>query len=365
MHQTSLLLANAGTPLMWGQAAHLLFGNILIAMLEGALLMRWFGAPRRATVLILILANYVSMIIGYYLMNWLVMEGPQGLRARLTIETVAVALPLQWLALYVLTVVIEWPLVYWALGPGRSWAKAAYGCLAVQTVSYLLLTLFYEMLSTGWMIPRATLPVVKPADLGLPGEYAMYWVKPEDQSLWRMQLGGYAPQRVGNAPCADPTRLFLRFCGADEARPWSLELQHGYRTREPITLIEDFASTELCSVLINPDHWSKQWEFPIYWTYSAQPDLRPAEQRRWNVRFGYGLGGGLIAEDSAGSQRIYVSFQTPYLSWFAQFAFVLPGEFVILQLADQLVAVNLNERKMALLARGVGLVVVPTEFEKR
>ncbi len=37
--------ANAGTPLMWATASHLVIGNALIGALEGWMLGRWFQMP--------------------------------------------------------------------------------------------------------------------------------------------------------------------------------------------------------------------------------------------------------------------------------------------------------------------------------
>jgi hypothetical protein len=60
----SVALANAGTPLMWAGMLHLVFGNLVIGLLEGNLLAKFFGLPKGKTVGIVILANYFSAWLG-------------------------------------------------------------------------------------------------------------------------------------------------------------------------------------------------------------------------------------------------------------------------------------------------------------
>src|SRR5262245_20873331 len=61
--------ANAGTPLMWAGAFHLLVGNLIIGVIEGLLLISWFRVPRGHVIGIMMLAKYASAWGGAYLVN--------------------------------------------------------------------------------------------------------------------------------------------------------------------------------------------------------------------------------------------------------------------------------------------------------
>jgi len=62
----STLYANAGTLLIWAQMLHLVFGNILIGLIEGLLLSKFYKTSKWKSILIMILANYASAWLEVY-----------------------------------------------------------------------------------------------------------------------------------------------------------------------------------------------------------------------------------------------------------------------------------------------------------
>ncbi|MBR6464107.1 MAG: hypothetical protein IKS81_02315, partial [Verrucomicrobia bacterium] len=56
--------ANAGTPLMWATLLHLFIGNLLIGIFEGYLLAKFFKLSKLRSIILLIIANYISMWLG-------------------------------------------------------------------------------------------------------------------------------------------------------------------------------------------------------------------------------------------------------------------------------------------------------------
>ena len=62
----STAFANAGTPLMWASALHLVFGNAIIGIIEGSLLAGMFKCSKWKSVVVLIVANYASAWVGAY-----------------------------------------------------------------------------------------------------------------------------------------------------------------------------------------------------------------------------------------------------------------------------------------------------------
>lgn len=55
-----LALANAGTPLMWAGALHLMFGNAFIGLIEGVILALYWRVRWGRSILLMIAANYVA-----------------------------------------------------------------------------------------------------------------------------------------------------------------------------------------------------------------------------------------------------------------------------------------------------------------
>ena len=66
----STLYANAGTLLIWAQMLHLVFGNILIGLIEGLLLSKFYKTSKWKSILIMILANYASAWLGSLLFTY-------------------------------------------------------------------------------------------------------------------------------------------------------------------------------------------------------------------------------------------------------------------------------------------------------
>jgi hypothetical protein len=66
---SSLLLADAGTALMWATLIHLTIGNLVVALLEYAIVRVVFKTKSRALLPWLIAANYTSAIAGSLLIS--------------------------------------------------------------------------------------------------------------------------------------------------------------------------------------------------------------------------------------------------------------------------------------------------------
>jgi len=182
--------ANAGTPLLWAGMLHLAFGNALIGLGEGLLLARLFSIPKRKSVWIMILANYASAWLG-------------GLLAR---GAIVHTLPLDlnngwkwfWLMVvvtYVMTLIIEWPLVAWCLRGKQGWLKRSLAAsLGVQSASYVVLFGWYWMASGTSLYTKRN--IVAPADLSLPDSVFVYFIGPVDGNVYKRQLAVGAAEMI-------------------------------------------------------------------------------------------------------------------------------------------------------------------------
>ena len=130
-----LLLADAGTPLMWFGCFQLFFGNCLISILEAAILRRFFNAAKPFKVVLA--ANYASMVCGIGLI-WLLEQvlaksDPDPFRYGRDIVYGA------WTASFVITVLVEAPFFARVLkecGPAKKMWKAS---IVANTASYAII----------------------------------------------------------------------------------------------------------------------------------------------------------------------------------------------------------------------------------
>src|SRR5262245_6894665 len=139
-----ILFANAGTPLLWAGAAHLLVGNVFVGLLEGWLLSWLFRVPPSRTCPWMVAANYFSMIVGKMSVDWVTQRMYQA-----TIGNLGWYLALTALGFFAATVLLEWPFVFCSLSKRkRRVSSSLLGSLAAQTVSYALLGAIYWQVSS-------------------------------------------------------------------------------------------------------------------------------------------------------------------------------------------------------------------------
>lgn len=136
-------MADAGSPLVWGTAFHLIFGNLTIGVAEGMMLRHLFkpNLRSRTCVVLMTVANYFSAWLGMALL----MEWWRPLVDRVGVEWLTAVFWCSVAVAWLFTIVAEAPFVWMALrrephGIRRS-LKAS---LVVQSVSYAFLFLWYS-----------------------------------------------------------------------------------------------------------------------------------------------------------------------------------------------------------------------------
>lgn len=135
------LLANAGTALMWVPIMQLIFGNILIGIVEGIIISVIFKTKWIRSILIMIAGNNFSWLIGngliYVFQNTLI-------DSLFKLDNVFALWILSLVILYLLTVLIEFPFFGWAFIKNdrfcsRSWKLS----LIINAVTYTIMIFIY------------------------------------------------------------------------------------------------------------------------------------------------------------------------------------------------------------------------------
>ncbi len=325
--------ADAGSPLVWAGAFHLLVGNLLVGALEGLVLARVFKLPRARTVGLLIPANYVSAITGAAL------SGPTGELISRHDPTPLYHLPGLLLAAvfasYVLSAVLEWPFCLAATWrrPDRLRASLKATILA-QTVSYPLLAVIYL---AG---PAVTGPVGVELDRTLSfvreARAEVYFVPSEGGSVWRIHPDGTGRELVARASV---TRWDGLTFDSSEPGLWDLW------SRQPKQLLVKGVARRPPQPRARQESEAYERGFPF------RTDLRPDGEHEWRVIAEPWPDRGLQADNRA-HEHLSVALGTPVLCWSARCATVLPEDEVVFELGSQIVLLDLRTRKAGVIAVG-------------
>ena len=345
--------ANAGTPLMWAGAAHLLFGNLFIGLLEGFLLSWLFDVPRRKATATMILANYVSAWAGAFFI--------QGVgRSRLSID-LASGWTWFWImvaATYCLTLLVEWPFIASALrGSPSLLARSLRASVILQSASYIPLFGWYWMASGTSLYTQ--MRVVDPAALSLPGSVHVYYIAPADGAVHRRSLSGGTDQRIFDLQSKSPRdRLFVEPSAADSNR-WDL----GARLQT-----DDGRGLKFVPVLTNllveaAPVWNrpstpKPWRESSWFSFGEAPSLGGASGE-WTFKTGFWPNEGLQAVRKSTGERTRFAYETPFSAWAVRNAVHLSTDKALFQLGDdQVCAFDPATHQVALLWHGRGPVPV-------
>ena len=332
-----------------GITAHLLVGNALIGLAEGVLIALVFRSKFRRAIPIMILANYASAWLAYMLL-WSFGEQPIS---RLLGNEPLYAFPtvVKWvvLAAFVETVLVEWPFCLWAIKPGtHRLARSAGACLVAQVASYAVLIPFYQgaSLATLYRSFAADRATVSEA----PASIVVYFMSVKEDAVCRINLNGTARTHVCQL---DPQRwqgLFFRKGG--DGQGWDLcrsySLPEGGEQQVAL----------LTNLPVRAAGWRYHGEGPEeagpYRSGSQVCELRAEPDPRWTVT---GAKDVLYLRDNRSQQYEFIGFGTPFLIWYATQPTMLPGDLVVCQFGDQILLIDLQRRRVGLLAMGHSPVV--------
>jgi hypothetical protein len=348
------VLADVGTPLVWGEMLHLLVGNLIIGVVEGLLVAVLYRTGKLRTTLLLIAANYISMLAGVGIFN-AISPSPLGdifgqrAPAEITLDNVGWYHLRSLLWILGLTVVLEFPFFWFIVRrqPHR-YRRAILACGLAQFASYAMLAACYLPVSnmTVLIVERAS-----PPSFGTNTAAWIYYINPQDGDVWRIHPDGsgrahFAPLGITNRNA----RLSLRRQAPDNA--WDL-----WATQWEGSLSASILVTEALTTKGPRSDWNYVYEKSMsLWDREPIWLTDPADCS-WDVQAEVGWpDGGLYATHRNG-QRVTVGLATPFLRWRTGSASVLPQDQVVFQLGDQVVLLDLNTRKLGLLALGRGPVV--------
>lgn len=368
MSIASLLFANTATRLMFTQIPYLLFGNLIIGVLEGLFIARVFKTKAKKTIPLMIVANYLSALTGFVLFG---LGNVQGIFRELWQPNV-INYPM-WVAAavaiaFLFSVLVEWPFCHSAFDKlTRPPLKSLRACIAAQTLSYLICLApfsgLYGEIRIRDVVEIVPLSAIVSSDL----PFRVYFIDPVDGDIYRMRVDGSSVEHYRTAELENHGRLavYLPDAMIDPKSRFDL---YARGNQGDYVIQESFASSESSfRKLSDPGR-------AAFNTLNSElaADLRKKENQDWKVRTRdwWGLNWARGEPDSdpwetilSGSDKSGLIFTTTFGTWQGRNASILPGDIVIFEFGGQICALDLKQRKLALIRMGYGPVVVRDEDE--
>lgn len=304
----------------------------------------------------MIFANFVSAAIGYFLVVFLALRG--ALDFGINVDTTDLGMWLYLtgiiLTLYLLTALLEWPFCLWVLkalkytGPMARTSLSV--SLIVQSISYALLIPMYYAASDFTVFTRLnsdpSLSFVRNPTA------EVYFISETDGDVYKIKLDGTNRQKVFDTRIDDPSKT-LFMSNQKGGKIWKLWI--GHRIGADSTLISDSFSR----VIPQPNDKNNTDDYDERWPESAESpiDLRLPNQRKQEIVIHYWARQGLWVLDDLEGKAYDVGLETPFVEWKSRYATILPGDQVVYQLGEQIVILDLNSRKIGLIAYGRSPVV--------
>lgn len=338
--------ANAGTPLMWAGAIHLVIGNAFIGLLEGLAVAIVFKRPKFPSVALLIAANYLSAWVGGLLLatNWAThldwhLYNAWGLLWQFVLIT------------FTVTLVLEWPFFALCFWRQTNWLRRSLlAVLAVQTVSYLLLFGWYwgasgKSLYTG-------MNIVPPDQIQLPSDVRLLFLGAGDGGIYEYNPTGRTVTRIGEAVSTNKNDRLIWCVTTNDATMYALTLRRaGFRSDE--ASYERVSGVEATAVQLPQEDDTR--EDDVWFSFGPDRKLSGTSTNEWSCRAGFWAVEGMLVKNAATGEEYHFGWETPFSQWHVRAPIQVPGGIFVFQLGeDQICSLDPATKQIALIARGRG-----------
>jgi hypothetical protein len=368
----SIAFANGLTRLMTNEILHLFFLNLFIGVFEGLIIAFIFKVSKNRSMGIMILANYFSAWAGSMgiisQLSWL----QKIVLAQTPLYNAAKFIVVIIILVFVLTVLLEWPFCYWILRQKPHRIRNSFlASLLVQTISYVILLWFYSGVSSLAIYKQLTID----HNLVLPDapKYWVYFIGSDDGDIYRIHPDGAGQQKilVANVTIKNQNTTFfsgpcLYALPAKDGTHYDLWVSGSSFGDAGRKLLDKFA-TKACRAqyytyekktyrpIILPDELIEASKYNR--TICSTVDVQNMDTQDWVVHGGPWGANALEVENKKNNKKINISLEVPFLTWGGHCPTILPGDFVIFQLSNQIVLLDINNRKIRLITLGRGPVV--------
>jgi hypothetical protein len=345
---------------------HLAVGNAVIGLIEGVLIARVFKVGAARTILLMIIANYFSTWTGAIGLAWLGWRLEEPLARLVTLGNLRLFIWGLILLAFVGSVALEWPFYLAAMWrkPDRI-LRSLYACALAQVLSYALVLLLNPPFGhfSGSPAGRPWIKIAPVASFADASNASIYFISTADGDVYRVRPDGASLEKATSLTNKGrDTKLAAR--PTHDALQWQLCVERQYGARE-------YASDECSDTGITVRGFTQSEPDripPQRWDPDDEPrsgkkravDLRPPDHRPTKV-YTANLGDTWLGveprtKDGTGG-RVHLQFDRLILHWTTRNATVLPGGQIVYQLGSQIVLLDVDKRKLGLIALGRGPVV--------
>ncbi len=335
--------ANAGTALIWAGVLHMVFGNALIGLLEGGILARLFKLNSTECILVMILANYFSSWAGLFLNTTITNHLSLNLYNAWFWFWAMVGFA------YLTTLILEWPFILFCFrGSPNRFRQSLLGNLIVNSISYVLLFGWYWTASGKGLYHNAN--IVQPSQMAMPTNGIVVFISATNGDVCSLDLATRKCEKTFELVSADKDDRLLVRPSKFGTNSWDII------ERSKSILVSSNLSVVAKMTWRDSNGGS---EAGTMFDFGEATKLGAAENSDWNFRTGFWPVEGLRGKNSKTGEVIWASLETPFVSWIARAATQLPGDYVVFQLGpDQICMLEISTKKIALLSRGYGPVVI-------
>lgn len=307
--------ANAGTPLLIAVGFHLVVGNFITAIVESAILALFFRRDLLQAFVLMVPANFISTFVGFFF-------SPVIPTPHITLENYYTKMGQLILVYYVLTILVEYPLVLALFSrTNRRWLKALLACAVIQTVSYTGLFYWYSNAPPDDFGGRHIVDIER---MTFSEDIVVYYLGVDDGNVYRQRLGSAERTKVGSVHPEYDRLTAVRKRG-DSKEQWSIHAAHGWGVQPKTLFVLDLPEKAEGPVVGKwPDGES-----------GGAPRLGDASESRWHFS-----GGGPMWLSAMEDQTRYREWgmETLFVQWWVSNVMQLPNDTVILQLASDMIA---------------------------
>ncbi|WP_372936512.1 hypothetical protein [Mariniphaga sediminis] len=326
-----LIFANAGTALMWVQIYHLIFGNLVLGLIEGVLLRFMFKADLKRASIMMILSNYTSWIIGTILISLL---QNTLIDKTFDLEYVYPAWIVSLILLYFLTVFVETGFIFWIFKKTVKFSRTILFSLAINTLTYIIMIAFY-LLSSGFNV-FTDLEIDQSILSNRTEKHVFYLLNRSDKTVSKYSLDS---QLISNhAEFKSDNKYPVLKLEADSIDK-KVRLVVDLRDSNTITL--DTAFCQLNDTTYYGDFTGNYW-------LNAMTDFRLPEDRTWTAHGGdWAIQGLRIRENNELIDKY--AFEVPWMYWGVSDVSILNNHELIFNLNGRVVLLDIEAKKIAFL----------------
>ena len=360
----ALAHANAGTPLMWLGALHLVIINLVIAGVE-ALILKIIARIRFGRALFAsLIANFASALVGLFL---LLPRASQSLEDASGIPLDAAnAHMLRFVLLaFLTTLAVEAPIVYLVTRKKARPRRLLVAFLLAQLATYAALLWIYNGASNASATRLTRDHTMSFVARDHPA--TVYYINHTDGDLWRVGLNGTGRERIGpidlfSSPIPDGHSYFDDF---ERIHNQVLSIDPNPTGGENLIALRDLGREEQKQTLIeNLPHALGPRPSPSVDIVTM--DTRPPDRTLPKVTAGFWAFDGLSiyprgTHDNAWKDSWSVAYETPLAAWRVRRVTVLPDDLIVFELGDrQICVLDPHTRTLGVLAEGrSNLITMP------